>query len=314
MKRAFVFPGQGSQVVGMGAELAGNFPAAREVFEEVDEALKQNLSRNIFEGPNEELTLTANTQPALLAVSMATLRVLQVEGGLVLDQVCAMVAGHSMGEHAALCAADTFSLADASRLLRTRGEAMQRAVPVGDGAMAAILGLDLDAVTEIAAAETADGDVCAAANDNAPGQVVISGSSAAVERAVKRASDAGARRSILLPVSAPFHCALMAPAAEVMEEALEGVAMEAPGVPLIANVTARPVTDPTEIKDLLVRQVTAPVRWRESVLFMAEQEVETLVEIGAGRVLGSLARRIDRSLGTVAVGTADEVEAFLKTI
>ena len=313
MKRAFMFPGQGSQAVGMGAALAKAFPAAREVFEEVDEALKQNLSSVIFDGPDDELTLTANTQPALLAVSMATLRVLQAEGGLVLDRACAMVAGHSMGEYAALSAADSFSLADASRLLKTRGEAMQRAVPVGDGAMAAILGLDLEAVTEIAAAAAA-ADVCAAANDNAPGQVVISGSSAAVERALEQASGAGAKRSIMLPVSAPFHCALMAPAAEAMEEALEEVAMEVPGVPLIANVTARPVTDPAEIKNLLVRQVTAPVRWRETVLYMAEQEVETLVEIGAGRVLGGLARRIDRSLQTVAVSSPEAVEAFLKTI
>ena len=312
MKRAFAFPGQGSQAVGMGLALAQAFPAAREVFEEVDDALHQNLRRLMFEGPEEELTLTANAQPALLAVSMAALRVLEVEGGLAVDEACALVAGHSMGEYAALAAAGTFALADAARLLRARGEAMQQAVPVGEGAMAAIFGLDLDAVAELAAA-VADGHVCAAANDNSPGQVVISGHRAAVERAMERAADAGARRSVLLPVSAPFHCALMAPAAEVMAERLREVAMAPPKVPLVANVTARPATEPAEIRDLLVEQVTAPVRWRESVLLMAEREVEVLVEIGAGKVLSGLARRI-ASLCTVAVGTPADIEAFLKTV
>ncbi|MBW7852250.1 MAG: ACP S-malonyltransferase [Rhodospirillales bacterium] len=313
MSRAFVFPGQGSQAVGMGQELAGAFAAARDVFDEVDEALKQSLSRLMFEGPEGDLTLTENAQPALMAVSLAVMRVLEKEGGLDLGKAARFVAGHSLGEYSALAAAGTFSLADTARLLKTRGRAMQKAVPVGAGAMAALLGLDLDAAREVAAA-AAQGEVCAAANDNAPGQVVVSGHKAAVERAVALAAERGARRSVLLPVSAPFHCPLMAPAADVMAEALEAVAMAPPRLPLVANVTAAPVTDPDEIRRLLVAQVTGTVRWRESVLYMKEQGVGTLVEAGAGKVLGGLARRIDREVEGVSLQTPADIEAFLKTL
>ncbi len=308
--RAFVFPGQGSQAVGMGRELAGAFPAAREVFEEVDDALGQALSRLMFEGPEDELTLTENAQPALMAVSMAVMRVLEREGGVDLAATARFVAGHSLGEYSALAAAGTFSLADAARLLKTRGRAMQRAVPVGQGAMAALMGLDLETARAVAA-DAAQGQVCAAANDNAPGQVVVSGDKAAVERAVALAAERGARRSVLLPVSAPFHCALMAPAAEVMAEALAAVPMAAPKVPLVANVTARAVTDADEIRRLLVEQVTGTVRWRESMLYMKEQGVETLVEVGAGKVLAGLARRIDRALSSASLQTPADIEAFL---
>lgn len=297
----------------MGQELAGAFAAARDVFDEVDEALKQSLSRLMFEGPEGDLTLTENAQPALMAVSLAVIRVLEKEGGLDLGKAARFVAGHSLGEYSALAAAGTFSLADTARLLKTRGRAMQKAVPVGAGAMAALLGLDLDAAREVAAA-AAQGEVCAAANDNAPGQVVVSGHKAAVERAVALAAERGARRSVLLPVSAPFHCPLMAPAADVMAEALEAVAMAPPRLPLVANVTAAPVTDPDEIRRLLVAQVTGTVRWRESVLYMKEQGVGTLVEAGAGKVLGGLARRIDREVEGVSLQTPADIEAFLKTL
>lgn len=297
----------------MGQELAGAFAAARDVFDEVDEALKQSLSRLMFEGPEGDLTLTENAQPALMAVSLAVMRVLEKEGGLDLGKAARFVAGHSLGEYSALAAAGTFSLADTARLLKTRGRAMQKAVPVGAGAMAALLGLDLDAAREVAAA-AAQGEVCAAANDNAPGQVVVSGHKAAVERAVALAAERGARRSVLLPVSAPFHCPLMAPAADVMAEALEAVAMAPPRLPLVANVTAAPVTDPDEIRRLLVAQVTGTVRWRESVLYMKEQGVGTLVEAGAGKVLGGLARRIDREVEGVSLQTPADIEAFLKTL
>lgn len=313
MAKAFVFPGQGSQAVGMGVELKAGFAAAREVFEEVDEALGQNLSRLMAEGPIETLTLTENAQPALMAVSLAALRVLEKEGGLSLPAKVAFVAGHSLGEYSALAAAGTFTVAEAARLLRLRGQAMQSAVPVGVGAMAAMLGLDL-AVAEEVAAEAAQGEVCSPANDNAPGQIVLSGHKAAIERAIEIAKGKGGRRSILLPVSAPFHCALMQPAAEAMAEALDKAAIRPPAVPLVANVTAQPTAEPTVIRRQLVEQVTGRVRWRECVLTMKEHDVDTLVELGAGKVLSGLARRIDPAVNGVACGTPAEVEAVLKLL
>jgi [acyl-carrier-protein] S-malonyltransferase len=313
MTRAFVFPGQGSQTVGMGRELAAAFEIARLTFEEVDEALKQNLSRLMFEGPEADLTLTENAQPALMAVSLAVVRVLQQQGGVDIGRAARFVAGHSLGEYSALAAAGTFSLGDAARLLKLRGQSMQKAVPVGDGAMAALLGLDL-AAAQAVAEEAAAGEICAAANDNAPGQVVVSGHRAAVERAMALAPERGGKRGILLPVSAPFHCLLMAPAAEVMAEALANVELRAPIVPVVANVTAQAVTAPEEIRRLLVEQVTGLVRWRESVLFMKEQGIETLVELGAGKVLSGLAKRIDRSLAGVSIQTPADIEAFLKNM
>ncbi|MEE8274966.1 MAG: ACP S-malonyltransferase [Alphaproteobacteria bacterium] len=313
MTRAFVFPGQGSQRVGMGRELAEAFAAARLVFGEVDEALDQHLFRLMCEGPESEVTLTENAQPALMAVSLAVVRVLESEGGFGLADKCAFVAGHSLGEYAALAAAGSLALADTARLLRQRGLAMQRAVPVGEGAMAALIGLDLDAAEAVAAA-AAEGEACAAANDNAPGQVVISGARAAVERAMEIAPDHGARRAIALPVSAPFHCSLMAPAAEVMAEALDATTVAAPRVPLVANASATAVTAPDDIRRLLVEQVTAMVRWRESVLYMREHEVDTTIELGAGKVLSGLARRIDRDLAAASVETPEDVETFLKTV
>ena len=313
MIRALVFPGQGSQSVGMGRELAASFVGARLVFEEIDEALGQRLSRIIFEGPEDELTLTENAQPALMAVSLAVLRVLEAEGGFDLARSAAFVAGHSLGEYSALAAARALTIADAARLLKQRGQAMQLAVPVGAGAMAALLGLELDAVREIAAA-AAQGQVCSAANDNAVGQVVVSGDKAAVDRAVALAAERGARRSILLPVSAPFHCALMAPAAAVMRDALAAAAIAPPVVPLIANITAAPVSDPAAIRARLVEQVTGLVRWRESVLAMKSLGVDTLVEIGAGKVLAGLTKRIDRELTAVSVQGPADIEAFLKTL
>lgn len=311
MTKAFVFPGQGSQAVGMGRDLAGAFVCAREVFEEVDEALGQKLCRLMFEGPEGDLTLTENAQPALMAVSMAVMRVLEKEGGLDIARACSHVAGHSLGEYSAHAAAGTFSLADTARLLKTRGRAMQAAVPVGVGAMAALLGLDIEAAREVAAA-AAGKDVCTAANDNAPGQVVVSGTKEAVERAIALAAERGAKRSVLLPVSAPFHCALMKPAADAMAEALAAVAMKAPRVPVVANVTADVVRDVEDIRRLLVEQVTGAVRWRESVLFMKEKGVDSLVEIGAGKVLSTLARRIDREIAAVSLNGPADIEAFLK--
>ncbi|CCG41317.1 ACP S-malonyltransferase [Magnetospirillum molischianum] len=313
MTRAFVFPGQGSQAVGMGRELAEAFPVARQVFEEVDDALSQKLSVLMAEGPEADLTLTENAQPALMAVSLAVVRVLETEGGLDLAQAASFVAGHSLGEYSALAAAGTFSIADTARLLKIRGQAMQKAVPVGVGAMAALLGAELELAHEIAAA-AAEGEVCEAANDNGGAQVVVSGHKAAVERAMKIAGERGVKRAVLLPVSAPFHCSLMQPAADAMAEALANVAMAAPRVPLVANVTAGRVTAPDEIRDLLVRQVTGTVRWRESVLFMKAQGVTTLVELGSGKVLGGLARRIDKELTGSSVGTPADVETFLKSL
>jgi [acyl-carrier-protein] S-malonyltransferase len=313
MTRALVFPGQGSQTVGMGRDLAESFAAAREVFAEVDEALDQKLSHIIFDGPESALTLTENAQPALMAVSLAVLRVLEREGGFDLQRGCAYVAGHSLGEYSALAASRAFTVADAARLLKKRGQAMQLAVPVGAGAMAALLGLELDAAREIAAA-AAQGQVCSAANDNAAGQVVVSGDKAAVDRAVSLAAERGARRSILLPVSAPFHCALMAPAAAVMQEALAATAIAPPLVPLIANVTAAPVSDPSAIRARLVEQVTGLVRWRESVLAMKTLGVDSLVELGAGKVLAGLTKRIDREMSAVSIQGPADIDAFLKTL
>src|SRR5579872_3046175 len=312
MKRAFVFPGQGSQAPGMGRDLAEAFSAARLLFEEVDDALSQNLSRLMFDGPESDLTLTENAQPALLAASLAVIRVLEAEAGFDISRL-AYVAGHSLGEYSAHAAAGTFSVADAVRLVKRRGQAMQTAVPVGEGAMAALLGLDIDAAREVAEGTHGFG-VCVVANDNCPGQIVVSGDRAAVERAVELAAERGARRSIMLPVSAPFHCPLMAPAAEAMEEALGDVVLNIPHVPVVANVTAAPTSDPKDIKDLLIEQVTRMVRWRETVLLFARHEVEEVVEIGSGRVLAGLVKRIDRQLPAFSVGTASETEELMKRL
>lgn len=307
---AYVFPGQGAQAVGMGRELAAAFPVARAVFEEVDAALSQNLSRLMFEGPAEELVLTENAQPALMAAGIAALRVLEEEAGLDIAGSGRCVAGHSLGEYTALCAAGTLSLADTARALKARGQAMQQAVPVGEGAMAAILGLELDAVQAIAAA-VAETGVCAAANDNAPGQVVLSGHAAAVERAVALASDRGARRAVMLVVSAPFHCPLMQPAAERMADVLADIAFAPPSVPVVCNVTAETETDPSTLRDRLIEQVTGMVRWRESVIRMTGLGVVEQVELGAGKVLTGLARRIDRSLSARSIETPADIAAFL---
>ena len=309
-KRTFTFPGQGSQAVGMGKDLAEAYPEARAVFDEVDQALAQNLARIMFEGPDETLRLTENAQPALMAVSLAVVRVLAAKGVTLKDHA-AFVAGHSLGEYSALCSAGTFSLSDAAKLLKIRGQAMQQAVPVGEGAMAAILGLDLPAVLAVAA-EAAQGEVCGVANDNAPGQVVVSGSKAAVERAMEIAKAKGAKRALPLPVSAPFHCTLMRPAADAMAEALGKVEMKAPVVPLVANVLARPISDPVEIRARLVEQVTGMVRWTESVGWLTtEGGVTGLVELGAGKVLSGLAKRIAPDATTASIGTAADVDAFL---
>ncbi len=308
--RAFVFPGQGSQSVGMGKALAAAFVEAREAFQEVDDALNQHLSRLMFEGPEEDLKLTENAQPALMAASMAVIRVLDKQGNLRIRDAARFVAGHSLGEYSALCAAGSLSLADAARLLKTRGQAMQKAVPVGIGGMAALLGVDLSAAQDIAAA-AAQNEVCAAANDNAPGQVVISGHLAAIDRAIALAAERGFRRSVKLPVSAPFHCSLMQPAADVMRKALAAVDLRSPSVPLVANVTADAVSEAEAIRDLLVRQVTGAVRWRESVLYMKEHGVTRLVECGAGAVLAGLAKRIDKSIAAVSLQGPEDVEAFL---
>ena len=307
MSIAFIFPGQGSQAVGMGAELAKAYAPARAVFAEVDEALGQPLSKVMWEGPEDQLTLTENAQPALMAVSLAALRTLEAEKGFSLKDRVSFVAGHSLGEYSALAAAGALSLADTARLLKTRGRAMQAAVPVGQGAMAALLGAELPQAQELAKAAS-DGEVCAAANDNAPGQVVISGTRAAIERAMALAPKYGARRAVLLPVSAPFHCALMQPAADVMSEALSQVTISAPAVPLVANVLASAISDPEAIRTRLIEQVTGMVRWRESMLYLRAQGVDTLYEVGAGRVLTGLARRFD-GFEARSIGTPEELEA-----
>ena len=309
MSVAFVFPGQGSQTVGMGKALAAAFGPAKAVFQEVDEALGEKLSTVIFEGPADTLMLTENTQPALMAVSLAVIRVLEAEAGLDLKRDAAFVAGHSLGEYSALAAAGALTVADTARLVRTRGRAMQKAVPIGTGAMAALLGLDFDTAAAVAA-EAAQGQVCQAANDNGGGQVVVSGDKAAVERAVEIAKTKGAKRAMLLPVSAPFHCALMQPAADVMAEALSKVTVKAPVVPVVANVLAKPISDPAEIVRALVAQVTGTVRWRECVGVMAGAGITTFYEAGAGKVLTGLAKRLAEGATASAVGTPDDVAAF----
>lgn len=309
MTLAVTFPGQGSQQAGMGKALAEAFPEARAIFDEVDEALGEKLSTLIFEGPDEQLTMTANAQPALMAVSMAALRALEARGFSLVSKA-AFVAGHSLGEYSALCAAGAFSVADAARLLRIRGNAMQAAVPAGEGAMAAIIGLEPDAVAA-ACAEAASGGVCQVANDNGGGQIVISGSRALVDRACEMLRERGAKRAIPLPVSAPFHCALMAPAAAAMAQALDAVEVSAPVVPLIANVLALPIVDPVEIKARLVEQVTGQVRWRESVEWMAAHGVTAQLELGSGKVLSGLVRRIARDIVATACGTPGEIDAAI---
>ncbi|MEL6479579.1 MAG: ACP S-malonyltransferase [Pseudomonadota bacterium] len=309
--RAFIFPGQGAQTIGMGKTLAEAYPAARAVFEEVDAALGDALSQLIWEGAQDDLTLTANAQPALMATSIAAMRALEAEGVSISD--AGFVAGHSLGEYSALAAAGSLQVGDAARLLRVRGTAMQEAVPVGVGAMAALLGLDFDTAQAIAEA-AAEGEVCQAANDNDPGQVVVSGHKAAVERAVGLAKEKGAKRALLLPVSAPFHCALMQPAAERMAAALAEVEIRDPSVPLVANVRAEAVRDAGEIRDLLVAQVTGSVRWRESVAWMAAQGVTETVEIGAGKALSGMVRRIDRSVGTLSVAEPADVQRAVAAI
>jgi [acyl-carrier-protein] S-malonyltransferase len=309
MSSAYVFPGQGSQAVGMGKALAETFPVARRVFDEVDEALGDKLSKVMWEGPAEAITLTENAQPALVAVSLAAMRVLESEAGVDLRRDAKFVAGHSVGEYAALAAAGSLSIADAVRLVRTRGQAMQRAVPVGMGAMAALLGVDFEQAAAIAA-EAAQGELVQAANDNGGGQVVVSGHKAAVERAVEVAKAKGVRRAMLLPVSAPFHSALMQPAADVMADALANVTINPPMVPLVANVTAGPVTDPAQILRGLVEQVTGTVRWRESVAYMASAGVTNFYEVGSGKVLAGLVKRIAEGATGVSIGTPDDVAAY----
>lgn len=311
--RAYIFPGQGSQAVGMGRDLAGAFATAREVFEEVDEALGQNLSGLMFEGPAETLTLTENAQPALLAVSIAVARVLERDGGAPLPEKASLVAGHSLGEYSALAAAGAFDLAAAARLLKLRGQAMQKAVPAGEGAMAALLGADPGLAAAVCA-EAAGGDVLEIANDNGGGQVVISGAKAAVDRAIALAKAKGVKRAMPLPVSAPFHCNLMAPAADAMAAALAETAPRMPIVPLVANVTAQKVSDPATIRELLVEQVTATVRWRECMQTMLAEGVDTFVELGAGKVLSGIVKRVAPEATGLSAGTPAEVEALLKAL
>ena len=313
MSRAFLFPGQATQAVGMGQDLADAFPTAKLVFEEIDEALKQNLSRLMFQGPEDELLLTENAQPAILAVSLAVATVLEKDCNIDLAEKAAYVAGHSLGEYSALAAVGSLRLVDAARLVKLRGRSMQEAVPVGMGAMAALMGLDLDVVKEVAAAAAGD-EVCDAANDNAPGQVVVSGHATAVERAVEIAGERGAKRCIMLPVSAPFHSALMQPVADIMAEALAETDITVPRVPVVANVTAEQVTDPDAIRQNLVAQVTGMVRWRESIAYMKDNGVDSMVETGYGKVMSGLVRRIDREISTSVVGTPAGIEEFAKTV
>jgi [acyl-carrier-protein] S-malonyltransferase len=309
MSVAFVFPGQGSQAVGMGKALADAFPSARAVFDEVDAALGEKLSAIMWEGPADTLTLTENAQPALMAVSLAAMRVLEAEAGIDLARDAKFVAGHSLGEYSALAAAGALTISDTAKLLRIRGQAMQRAVPVGTGAMAALLGMELDAAAAVAA-EAAQGEVCQAANDNGGGQVVVSGNTSAVERAVEIAKAKGAKRAMMLKVSAPFHCALMQPAADAMAEALGKTAIKAPVVPVVANVIAKPISDPQEIARRLVEQVTGTVRWRECAAFMASAGVTMFYEVGSGKVLTGLLKRIAEGVTGTAIGTPEDVAAF----
>ncbi len=310
MSLAFLFPGQGSQFVGMGKALYDGSSKAKAVFDEVDDALDMPLSRIMFEGPEGQLQLTENTQPALMAASLATVRTLEERSGQSLADLGAYAAGHSLGEYSALAAVGTLSIRDAARVLRLRGQSMQAAVPVGEGAMAAVLGLEMEQV-EAVVEEAAGGGVCNVANDNAPGQIVVSGHKAAVERAIVIAKEKGAKRSILLPVSAPFHCSLMAPAAEAVKAALPEISFEAPALPVVINVTAAPESDPETLKQALVQQVTAKVRWRESIMTMSDLAVVNALELGAGRVLAGVVKRTARSIKTVSLGTPDEIDAYL---
>lgn len=314
MSRAFIFPGQGSQFIGMGKDLAESFAEARETFQQVDDALSQNLTKMMFEGAESDLNLTENTQPALMAVSMAVVNILKRQGGIRFDTACSFMAGHSLGEYAALTAAGSIDLPVTAKLLKTRGQAMQKAVPVGVGSMAAILGLDLPDVQKVAkdaAQQAGSALVCEAANDNSTGQVVVSGHAAAVQIAVDLASAAGAKRAVILPVSAPFHCTLMAPAAQVMAYALADTNIRPPCVPIVCNVTAKGETEPSDIRRLLVDQITGMVRWRESVLWMKEQGVTEMYELGAGKVLAGLVKRIDKDVACESIGTPEQIEALI---
>jgi [acyl-carrier-protein] S-malonyltransferase len=310
MTRSFLFPGQGSQYIGMGKDLAESFVEAREVFQEVDESLAQNLSRIMFDGPESDLNLTENTQPALMAVSVAVVKILEKQGGIDFSKAASFMAGHSLGEYSALTAAGSFSISDCAKLLKLRGQSMQKAVPVGLGSMAAILGPSFEEVVAIAK-DAAQGQICEAANDNSAGQVVVSGHKDAIGRAIAIAAERGAKRAIELPVSAPFHCALMQPAADVMAEALAATNIKAPIVPVVSNVTAQAVSDPAQIRDLLVKQITGMVRWRESVIWMKEQGVAEMIELGAGKVLSGLVRRIEKDVACESVGTPEQIAALI---